>query len=69
MKLVEDNLALAEEKISELIKINEELEKCQSIYIAHRHDKVDRTLGNYLNRYPEKKRMNIMFLRESEGVY
>jgi hypothetical protein len=26
-------------------------------------------LGNFLNRYPERKKMNIMFLRESEGVY
>jgi hypothetical protein len=26
-------------------------------------------LGNFLNRYPERNKMNIMFLRESEGVY
>ena len=26
-------------------------------------------LGNFLNRYPERKKMKIMFLRESEGVY
>ena len=69
LKLVENNLQLAEDKIQELININEELEKSQAVYIAHKQDKVDRTLGNYLNKYPEKKKMNIMFLRESEGVY
>ena len=26
-------------------------------------------LGNFINRYPERKSMGIMFLRESEGVY
>jgi hypothetical protein len=41
----------------------------QAIYIAHKNDKVDLVLGNFLNRYPERKKMNIMFLRESEGVY
>jgi len=26
-------------------------------------------LGNYLNLYPERNKIKIMFLRESEGVY
>ena len=26
-------------------------------------------MSNFINKYPERKRMNIMFLRESEGVY
>ena len=26
-------------------------------------------LGRFLNRYPEKEKMKILFLRESEGVY
>ena len=27
------------------------------------------TLAGYLNTYPEKEKMKILFLRESEGVY
>lgn len=27
------------------------------------------TLAGYLNQYPEKERMKILFLRESTGVY
>jgi hypothetical protein len=26
-------------------------------------------LSKFINKYPERKNMNIMFLRESEGVY
>lgn len=45
------------------------LEHTQVIYIAHKNDKIDFTLANFINEYPERKKMNIMFLRESEGVY
>jgi len=47
----------------------EHLEKGQCIYIAHKNDKIDQLLGNFVNKYPERKKMGIMFLRESEGVY
>ena len=69
LKLVEDKLQAAEEKIIEMINLNEQLEKNQAVYIAHKNDKVDKVLGNFLNTYPERQNMNIMFLRESEGVY
>ena len=45
------------------------LEKNQAIYIAKKNDKIDHALGNYLNKYPERDNLKIMFLRESEGVY
>ena len=60
----------AEAKIEQLIKANEELEKGQAIYIGHRRDKIDMQLAKWVNhKFPEKGRMKIMFLRESEGVY
>ena len=59
----------AEQKIQELLDINEMLEKNQAVYICKKNDKIDKTLGNYLNKYPERDQMKIMFLRESEGVY
>ena len=58
-----------EQKIEELLNINEMLEKGQAVYIAKKNDKVDKTLANYINTYPEREKLNIMFLRESEGVY
>ena len=48
-------------KIEELLNINEMLEKGQAVYIAKKNDKVDKTLANYLNKYPERENMNIMF--------
>jgi hypothetical protein len=41
----------------------------QAIYIPRKNDDVDEALGKFINEYPERDRMNILFLRESEGVY
>ena len=68
MKLTE-NLDLSEEKIQYLLDINEDLENNCAVYIAHKNDQVDRKLANYLNTFPERKKLSIMFLRETEGVY
>lgn len=32
-------------------------------------DQTDDALASFINTYPEKNKMKIMFLRESEGVY
>ena len=32
-------------------------------------DKVDLHLADYINQYPERDRIKVLFLRESEGVY
>ena len=39
------------------------------IYHARKNDKIDETLGKFLNEYPEREKLKILFLRESEGVY
>lgn len=62
-------LIYAQQKIAELHDICGRLEHTQVIYIAHKTDKIDILLGNFVNKHPERKRMNIMFLRETEGVY
>ena len=65
----EDKLIFAQAKIKELMDLIEHLEQGQCIYIAHKNDKIDFLLANFINKYPERRKMNIMFLRESEGVY
>ena len=47
----------------------EKLGEGQATYISRKTDGIDRALGSFLNHYPERSRMKIMFLRESEGVY
>jgi hypothetical protein len=57
------------EKIKELNDLVSKMEYTQCIYIAHKTCKIDNALSNFVNGYPERKKMSIMFLRESEGVY
>jgi hypothetical protein len=65
----ENKLIWSKEKIAELYDIISKMEYTQCIYIAHKEDRIDRTLANFINKFPERKSMNIMFLRDSEGVY
>lgn len=69
IKDLQSKLQGARSKIAQLNDTIEKLGKNEATYIAHKSDNIDRALGNYLNEYPERSRMKIMFLRESEGVY
>ena len=40
-----------------------------SIYIPIKEDIIDKKLSDFLNNYPDRKKLKIMFMRESEGVY
>ena len=39
------------------------------MYIPVKDDEIDLRLAEYINNYPDRSRLRIMFLRESEGVY
>lgn len=40
-----------------------------AVYIPFKSDPVDLKLAEYINNYPDTKRLKVMFLRESTGVY
>ena len=40
-----------------------------AIYIPVKTDAVDMKLAEYINNYPDRNKLKIMFLRESQGVY
>jgi chromosome segregation ATPase len=40
-----------------------------AVYIPVKEDAVDKRLAEYINNYPERSKLKIMFLREPEGVY
>ena len=40
-----------------------------AVYIPVKGDLVDKKLAEYINNYPDRQKLKIMFLRESEGVY
>ena len=46
-----------------------ELRQRMSIYIPFTDDEVDVRLAEFINNFPERQKMKIMFLRESQGVY
>ena len=40
-----------------------------AVYIPVKTDSVDTKLAEYINNYPDRNKLKIMFMRESEGVY
>ena len=40
-----------------------------AVYIPVKTDPVDTKLAEYINNYPDRNKLKIMFMRESEGVY
>ena len=51
---------------------NERIEEATNkieFYIPVKSDTVDSKLAEFINEYPNRKKLKIMFMRESEGVY
>ena len=40
-----------------------------AVYIPVKNDSIDKKLAEYINNYPERSKLKIMFMRESEGIY
>ena len=40
-----------------------------AVYIPVANDQIDRRLAEYINNYPDRTKLKVMFMRESEGVY
>ena len=40
-----------------------------AVYIPTKNDAIDKKLAEYINNYPDRQKLKIMFMRESEGVY
>jgi len=40
-----------------------------AVYIPVKDDPIDKRLAEFINNYPERQKLKIMFMRESEGVY
>ena len=46
-----------------------ELKQRIAVYIPVKDDAIDRKLAEFINNYPDRNKLKIMFMRESEGVY
>lgn len=40
-----------------------------AVYIPAKGDMIDKKIAEYINNYPDRQKLKIMFMRESEGVY
>ena len=40
-----------------------------AVYIPVKSDLIDKKLAEYINNDPERSKLKIMFMRESEGIY
>lgn len=64
-----ENLKDAEDEIEVLKSYIIDLKARIAVYIPHKGDSTDKKLAEYINNYPDRQKLKIMFLRESEGVY
>ena len=59
----------AEIEIESLKQYVMDLKSRIAVYIPVKDDVIDRRLAEYINNYPDRQKLKIMFMRESEGVY
>ena len=59
----------AEVEIATLQQYIIDLKQRIAVYIPMKNDAIDRRLAEYINNYPERSKLKIMFMRESDGVY
>ena len=59
----------AETEIETLKHYIIELKQRIAVYIPVKDDAIDRKLAEYINNYPERAKLKIMFMRETEGIY
>ena len=64
-----ENLKDAEDEIEVLKNYIIDLKARIAVYIPQKGDQIDKKLAEYINNYPDRQKLKIMFLRESEGVY
>ena len=59
----------SEMEISALQQYIVDLKQRIAVYIPIKDDIIDRKLAEFINNYPERSKLKIMFMRETEGVY
>ena len=59
----------SEREIETLKQYIIDLKQRIAVYIPVKEDVVDKQLAEFINNYPERAKLKIMFMRESEGVY
>ena len=69
MKEYEAEIAKLGEENETLRQYIIDLKSRIAVYIPVKNDPVDKKLAEYINNYPDRQKLKIMFMRESDGVY
>ena len=69
MKEYEMEIEGANQEIEQLRQYIIDLKSRIAVYIPVKNDIIDKKLAEYINNYPDRQKLKIMFMRESEGVY
>lgn len=64
-----ESLRQAEIEIETLKAYIIDLKSRIAVYIPVKNDYIDKKLAEYINNFPDRSKLKIMFMRESEGVY
>lgn len=46
-----------------------ELKQRIAVYVPVKTDMIDRKIAEWVNNYPDRSKLKVMFVREAEGVY
>ena len=65
LKQLKDEEAEIEQLRSYIIDLKSRI----AVYIPVKGDSIDKKLAEYINNYPDRQKLKIMFMRETEGVY
>ena len=69
MKDYEAEIEASNSEIEQLRQYIIDLKSRIAVYIPVKNDSIDKKLAEYINNYPDRQKLKIMFMRESEGVY
>ena len=69
MKDYEAEVEQANNEIEQLRQYIIDLKSRIAVYIPVKNDPIDKKLAEYINNYPDRQKLKIMFMRESSGVY
>ena len=58
-----------DEEIETLKRYIIDLKSKIAVYIPVKDDPIDQKVAEYINNYPDRQRLKVMFMRESSGVY
>ena len=69
LKECEFDLEAAMMEIQTLKQYIIDLKSRIAVYIPVKGDQIDKRLAEYINNFPDRQKLKIMFMRESDGVY